>query len=108
MTIVIISAGIDLSVGSIVGFSNILVAVLMTHGVPIIPSILITFAASSALGVLNGVLIHDGRVPPFIATLGMMTAVPGLLMLISSPPLFAALPPPFFNFLHYNLLSFPL
>src|SRR6201987_1265233 len=50
MTIVIISAGIDLSVGSVVGFSNILVAVLMTHGVPIIPSILIALAAGCALG----------------------------------------------------------
>jgi len=74
MTIVIISAGIDLSVGSLVGFSNILVAVLMTHGVPIVPSILLALGAGAALGVLNGVLIHDGRVPPFIATLGMMTA----------------------------------
>ena len=47
MTIVIISAGIDLSVGSMVGFSNVLVAVLMTHGVPIIPSILIALAAGA-------------------------------------------------------------
>ena len=50
MTIVIISAGIDLSVGSVVGFSNVLVAVLMTHAVPIIPSILIALAAGAALG----------------------------------------------------------
>ena len=62
MTIVIISAGIDLSVGSVVGFSNVLVAILMTHGMPIIPSILITLVAGSALGVFSGVLIHDGRV----------------------------------------------
>ena len=63
MTLVIISAGIDLSVGSMVVFANILVAVLMTHGVPIIPSILISLAAGAVLGVLNGVLIHDGRGP---------------------------------------------
>jgi fructose-specific phosphotransferase system IIC component len=49
MTIVIISAGIDLSVGSVVGFSNVLVAVLMTHAVPI----LIALAAGAALGVLT-------------------------------------------------------
>ena len=107
MTIVIISAGIDLSVGSIVGFSNILVAVLLTHGVPIIPSILITFAASSALGVLNGVLIHDGRVPPFIATLGMMTAVRGLLMLISGARMVAGLPKDFLKFSQINILWMP-
>jgi ribose transport system permease protein len=107
MTIVIISAGIDLSVGSIVGFSNVLVAVLMTHGVPIIPSILITFVASSALGVLNGVLIHDGRVPPFIATLGMMTAVRGLLMLISGARMVAGLPKDFLKFSQINILWMP-
>ena len=70
MTLVIISAGIDLSVGSMVGFANILVAVLMTHGVPIIPSILISLAAGAVLGVLNGVLIHDGRDPPLLRPWG--------------------------------------
>jgi ribose transport system permease protein len=53
-TIVIISAGIDLSVGSIVGFSNILVAMLLTQGVPIVPSILVTLVAGSALGFSTG------------------------------------------------------
>lgn len=107
MTIVIISAGIDLSVGSMVGFANILVAVLMTHGVPIIPSILISLAAGAALGTLNGVLIHDGRVPPFIATLGMMTAVRGLLMLISEARMIAGLPKPFLDFAQVDIFWVP-
>jgi ribose transport system permease protein len=107
MTIVIISAGIDLSVGSMVGFSNVLVAILMTHGMPIIPAILITLVAGSALGIFNGVLIHDGRVPPFIATLGMMTAVRGLLMLISDARMIAGLPRPFLNFAQINILWMP-
>jgi ribose transport system permease protein len=79
----------------------------MTHGVPIIPSILITFVASAALGVLNGVLIHDGRVPPFIATLGMMTAVRGLLMLISGARMVAGLPKDFLKFSQINILWMP-
>ena len=107
MTLVIISAGIDLSVGSMVGFANILVAVLMTHGVAIIPSILISLAAGAVLGALNGVLIHDGRVPPFIATLGMMTAVRGLLMLISEARMIAGLPKPFLNFAQIDILWVP-
>jgi ribose transport system permease protein len=107
MTMVIISAGIDLSVGSMVGFANILVAVLMIHGVPIIPSILISLVAGAVLGVLNGVLIHDGRVPPFIATLGMMTAVRGLLMLISEARMIAGLPKPFLHFAQINILWVP-
>jgi simple sugar transport system permease protein len=50
VTIVIISAGIDLAAGSVVGFSNVPVAVLMTHAVPILTSILIALAAGAALG----------------------------------------------------------
>jgi predicted ABC-type sugar transport system permease subunit len=65
-TIVIISAGIDLSVCSIVGFSNIVIAMLLSQGAPIIPSIVITLVAGSALGVLNGVLIHDGGCLPLL------------------------------------------
>jgi ribose transport system permease protein len=107
MTIVIISGGIDLSVGSMVGFANILVAVLMVNGVPIIPSIIIALAAGAALGMLNGVLIHDGRVPPFIATLGMMTAVRGLLMLISDARMIAGLPKPFLQFAQISILWVP-
>jgi ribose transport system permease protein len=64
MTIVIISAGIDLSVGSLVGFSSILVAVLMKNGVSILPSIVISLVAGTVLGIMNGVLIHDGRGHP--------------------------------------------
>jgi ribose transport system permease protein len=107
MTLVIISAGIDLSVGSVVGFSNILVAILMVNGVPIIPSIILALIASTALGVLNGVLIHDGRVPAFIATMGIMTAVRGLLMLISNARMIAGLPKPFLNFAQISILWLP-
>ncbi|HEY9594125.1 MAG TPA: ABC transporter permease [Spirochaetia bacterium] len=107
MTLVIISAGIDLSVGSVVGFANILVALLMTNGVPIIPSIILALVASTLLGVLNGVLIHDGRVPAFIATMGVMTAVRGLLMLISNARMIAGLPKPFLNFAQINIVGLP-
>src|ERR1700747_3881685 len=79
----------------------------MTHGVAIIPSILITLVAGSAMGIFSGVLIHDGRVPPFIATLGMMTAVRGLLMLISGARMIAGLPRPFLNFAQINILWMP-
>lgn len=107
MTLVIISAGIDLSVGSVVGFSNILVALLMTNGVPILPAILLALAAGTVLGVVNGVLIHDGRVPAFIATMGMMTTVRGLLMLISNARMIAGLPRPFLNFAQISILWLP-
>jgi ribose transport system permease protein len=80
---------------------------LLTQGMPIIPSLLLTFVAGSPLAVLNGVLIHDGRVPPFIATLGMMTGVRVLLMLISGVQMIAGLPRPFLHFAQINILWMP-
>ncbi|MBV8378391.1 MAG: hypothetical protein JO279_15440 [Verrucomicrobia bacterium] len=74
---------------------------------PIFPSILIALAAGAAFGVLNGVLIYDGRVPPFIATLGMMTAVRELLILISEARMIAGLPRPFLHFARIDILWVP-
>jgi len=107
MTFVIISGGIDLSVGSSVGFAGIYVAILMTRGVPVIWAVIIALAVSTAFGVLNGVLIFDGKVPPFIATLGTMTIVRGAIMLISGAKMVAGLPKPFLNFSQNTFLMLP-
>lgn len=59
MTFVIISAGIDLSVGSVVGLSGIIVAMLIKSGMPITISIIISLVLSTAVGLVNGVLVYD-------------------------------------------------
>ncbi len=107
MTFVIISAGIDLSVGSVVGFSSIVVALLLAAGVPIWVSVIVSLLAGSVLGLVSGILINDGKVPPFIATLGMMTAVRGLVMLVSNARMIAGLPKPFLNFAQITILGLP-
>ncbi len=84
MTMVIIIAGIDLSVGSIVGLSAIMVTLLMQHGVGVWLAILITLLVSGVLiGLWNGFWIAHYDIPPFIITLGMMTIARGLALTLS-------------------------
>lgn len=77
MTFVIITAGIDLSVGSVLAFSGVVMASALQAGLPVPVAILIGFLAGFGCGVVNGVLITYGNLPPFIATLGMMSIARG-------------------------------
>lgn len=77
MTFVIISAGIDLSVGSIVAFSGVVMASALHAGTPALLAIAIALAGGAACGLVNGLLISWGSLPPFISTLGMMSVARG-------------------------------
>ena len=78
MTFVIISGGIDLSVGSNIARSGLLMGILMkNYGVPVWATILICILFSGLIGLVNGALISFLNLPPFIATLGMMSIVRG-------------------------------
>lgn len=77
MTLVIISGGIDLSVGSIVAFCSVVVAALIKAGVDPLYAALGGVAAGALCGLANGVLITQLRVVPFIVTLGTMLIVRG-------------------------------
>nr|WP_321297311.1 ABC transporter permease [uncultured Sphaerochaeta sp.] len=79
MTCVILTSGIDLSVGSVMGITNIVGALLMTrYGVPILPAALITLAIACAIGFINGLMVSYVGVPALITTLAMMTLLRGL------------------------------
>ncbi|MEN6500363.1 MAG: ABC transporter permease [Rectinema sp.] len=107
MTLVIIAGGIDLSVGSVVGFAGILVAVLMKSGVPVIWAVLASIIVSFLIGVINGFMVFDGHIPPFIATLGSMAIIRGAIMLISGARMIAGLPRSFLDFAQATVLGFP-
>ena len=77
MTFVIITAGIDLSVGSLVAFSGVILASVLQAGVPLPIAILIGLGVGLCCGMINGLLITHGRIPPFISTLGMMSVARG-------------------------------
>lgn len=84
MTFVIISGGIDLSVGSIVALSGVALGALWQgNQAPMWPGVLAALAVGTVSGLINGVLISLGRLPPFIATLGMMSVARGAALLFT-------------------------
>ena len=81
MTFVIITAGIDLSVGSIMAFSGVVLASALNAGLPLPLAIIIGFGVGLLCGLVNGLLITYGNLPPFISTLGMMSVARGAALL---------------------------
>jgi len=77
MTVVIVAGGIDLSVGSTIALSTVVIALLLRAGVPPAAAGLGAVVAAAFCGLLNGVLITRLRVVPFIVTLGTMLVVRG-------------------------------
>lgn len=83
MTFVILSAGIDLSVGSIVALSGVVLGTALQAGQPLVLALPLSFAAGAACGLANGALISWGRLPPFIVTLGTMSIARGAALLVT-------------------------
>ena len=83
MTFVIILGGIDLAVGSIVALCGILTGILLQAGTPALVAAVPVLAAGATCGAVSGALTGYGRVPPFVATLGMFGAARGLALLLS-------------------------
>ncbi|MDO8683647.1 MAG: ABC transporter permease [Armatimonadota bacterium] len=84
MTIVILSGGIDLSVGSVLGASSVLFSLLVIgYGWPPLAALLVCIVAGLAAGSVSGILISRFKMQPFVATLAMMVAARGAAKLIS-------------------------
>lgn len=83
MTFVIITAGIDLSVGSVLAFSGVVMASLLQKGAPLPVALLVGPMVGFLCGAANGLLITFGRLPPFIASLGMMSMARGAALLFT-------------------------
>ena len=81
---VLITANIDLSIGSVVGMSCMIIATLICNGAHPAPAILVALAASLAAGVTNGVLVANFKLPPFVATLGTQTICRGVAQLVNN------------------------
>ena len=83
-TFVIITAGIDLSVGTLMTFSAVMTGVFITYwGLPVPVGILGGVLAGSLVGFVNGIIISRMKIPPFITTLGMLYVTKGLSLVIS-------------------------
>lgn len=84
MTFVILTSGIDLSVGSILGFSSAVAAKMIASGYNIFLSLLVALVIGAVSGMVNGIIITKGKVQPFIATLAMMILLRGSTMVFTS------------------------
>jgi ribose transport system permease protein len=84
MTIVIISGGIDLSVGSTLCLSAMVLAILMNAGNPLWLSALAAIGAALVVGLINGLLIAYLRIPSFVVTLGMLSLARSAAMVLSN------------------------
>jgi ribose transport system permease protein len=83
MTMVIISGGIDLSVGSLLGAAGITATLLLQQGLPIPLAIGATLIAGVLLGAFSGYLVAFIKIPPFIVTLAMLSIARGYAMLVT-------------------------
>ena len=82
-TFVIIAGGIDLSVGSVLALAGVLAALAVKAGVPVPMAMALGVLAGAGCGAVNGVLITRAKLPPFIATLGMMRVARGGALLFT-------------------------
>lgn len=95
MTFVILTGGIDLSVGSVLAFSGAIIAGLLSTGRPVVLAILAGLTVGGLLGLVNGLIISRGKVQPFIATLAMLTIARGATLVYTDGRPITGLPDAF-------------
>ena len=107
MTFVILSGGIDLSVGSVLALSGVVMATLLQEGWAVLPAMAAGLAIGFAFGAFNGIAIAWGRLPPFIATLGMMSIARGCALLFTEGRPVSGFEPSFRSLATARILGIP-
>ncbi len=106
--VVIITGGIDLSVGSVLGLSGVVTAVLLNANVGTPAAVLAGVVVGLFGGILNGLVITRAKLPPFIVTLGMMSIARGLAFAITGGETIRSLPPGFLLIGQGEILGLPI
>ena len=83
MTYVILTKGIDLSVGSILAFAGLCSALVATQGYGLLAAVSAGMFAGAMLGVVNGFMVANLSIPPFVATLGMLSVARGMTFILN-------------------------
>ncbi|WRS30783.1 ABC transporter permease [Actinomycetaceae bacterium MB13-C1-2] len=97
-TFVIVTGGIDLSQGSMVGLCGVVAALIMTGGGSVFLGILASLAVGAGVGALNAFMVTRMNLPPFIATLGTMSIAQGMALIITGGQPVFGLPKSFSGF----------
>jgi ribose transport system permease protein len=109
MTVVIITAGIDLSVGAIVALAGVMVAQFTVNNeMPVAPAIIIAICSCTFVGIVNGFLVFDAKIPPFIATMGIMTVLRGFVKFFTGGRMINGIPVSITNIAQINIIGLPL
>lgn len=107
-TLLMVSGGIDLSIGSSVSFAGIVLGYLLANDVMTLAlAILVAVLVATLVGVANGVLVANSRAHPFILTLGMLTLLQGAALMISTEPI-TGFPTSFLDFAFEQPLGIPV
>jgi ribose/xylose/arabinose/galactoside ABC-type transport system permease subunit len=105
-TLIILTGGIDLSIGSLVALSTVLCATFMPQSIFL--SVFITILVCTLLGLVNGFLVAKARMAPFIVTLGMMMIGRGMAVLIANGLVVHGVSESFYVLYQGSVLGFPL
>jgi ribose transport system permease protein len=105
--LVILTAGIDLSVGSVLGLTGCITAELLVHGWGIVPAIVVGLLVGAAIGMFNGGLVAFVKLPPFIVTLGMLGIARGVVLVLTDASTVQPLPDAFGNIANGSFLGLP-
>jgi ribose/xylose/arabinose/galactoside ABC-type transport system permease subunit len=112
MTLVILTGGIDLSVGSVVAITSVIVGLVMVRmNMPIWLAIMAGIMVGVVVGLLNGIMIVRTKVPPFIITLGMMGLARGAALVITKGSSISGFPPSYLDIgqgFIFNLIPIPV
>lgn len=106
-TFVIITAGIDLSVGAVVGFASVIIAWLLAAGLPVWLAIVLTLLMGVAIGMFHAFGIVRMGLPPFIITLATLTSLRGIGLLITNGSTISITDEAFTNFARADFLGVP-
>ncbi len=107
-TTVILTAGIDLSIGAVVSICGVMTAMLMRAGAPFPIAILGAVALGSLCGLLNGLMVAVVRLPAFVATYGMMWVASGFALVLLNGIVLSAFEPNFRFLGTGNLVGIPM
>lgn len=109
MTFVILLAGIDLSVGSVVAFVSVLTGIFMVDlGLTPVVAILFALLGGSLIGVVNGTIAATTRIPSFVATLGMLAIARGLALGITGGSTISGFPSSYLQLGQGSILRVPI
>ena len=106
MVMVIVTGGIDLSVGSVMGLAGLVTALAFEHGLPTAVSVGCGLGVGLLFGLTNGLLVTVGRLPPFIATLGTLSIGRGLMYIVTKGVPVTPATPEAFNVIGQGYLGY--